>query len=163
MTEHRLRAYEYVTCPYDAVRKVLRERPLDIFRRATTSAAKRSHSVGATLHAAFAGVDIGIDVRVQMQEMRDEEGIAGLSPMTRISLAWEADRATALFPVMNAELSFWPLTSTETQLEIAGTYRPPFGLLGGALDATIGHRIAEAAVHRFLGEIVEQLRTELGR
>ena len=62
---------------------------------------------------------------------------------------------------MKAELSFWPLTATETQLELTGAYEPPLGALGKAVDAAIGHRIAEATVHRFLDDLVEQLRREL--
>lgn len=62
---------------------------------------------------------------------------------------------------MTAELSLWPLTSTETQLEILGAYRPPLGIVGNALDAAVGHRLAEATVHRFLDDVVEQLRREL--
>jgi hypothetical protein len=163
MSEPRLRSYEYVNAPFDAVRKALREQPLEIFRRATRSAAARSNAVGASLHAGFTGVEVGVDVRIQVQGMREEEGIAGLSPVTKITMGWEAERVASLFPVMRAELSFWPLTSTETQLELQGTYRPPLGIVGHAFDAAIGHRIAEAAVHRFLREIVEELRSELVR
>jgi hypothetical protein len=62
---------------------------------------------------------------------------------------------------MQAELSFWPLTSTETQLELEGAYEPPLGLVGGAIDAAVGHRLAEAVVHRFLNDVVEQLRRDI--
>jgi hypothetical protein len=76
-------------------------------------------------------------------------------------LSWEAARAAAIFPSMRAELSAWPLATTETQLEIEGTYTPPLGMVGNALDALLGHRLAEAAVHRFLEDVVEHLRHEL--
>lgn len=161
MSEPRkLCCYDYVNLPFETVRKLLRERPLDIFRRATTSAAKRSKAVAASLHASFVGIDLGVDIRLKVQGMRDDEGIAGLSPVTRVTVTWEAEHGTAFFPMMSAELSFWPLSSTETQLEIQGAYRPPLGVLGNALDAAVGHRVAEAAVHRFLGDVVEQLRRE---
>jgi hypothetical protein len=62
---------------------------------------------------------------------------------------------------MKAELSLWPLTSSETQLEIEGAYRPPLGVVGAAADAALGHRLAEATVHRFLDDVVEQVRREL--
>jgi hypothetical protein len=35
------------------------------------------------------------------------------------------------------------------------------GVLGTALDAVVGHRIAEASVHRFVRAIVERLRQDL--
>jgi hypothetical protein len=62
---------------------------------------------------------------------------------------------------MSAQLSAWPITSTETQLELQGEYRPPFGAVGAALDAMVGHRVAEAAVERLLQDLLEQIRREL--
>jgi hypothetical protein len=155
-----LHCYDYVNRPYVTVREVLGRAPNDVLRRATTSAAARSSQVGATLHAAFAGVDVGIDIRVEVQSVRDEEGIAGLPPLSRMTLAWKAARGAALFPVMSAELSFWPLTSSETQIELEGAYRTPLGPVGNAVDAALGHRLAEAAVHRFLREVAYQVELE---
>jgi hypothetical protein len=60
---------------------------------------------------------------------------------------------------MHAELAVYPLTSTETQLEFSGDYEPPLGLLGGAVDAVAGHRIADASIHRFVTELAESLRS----
>jgi hypothetical protein len=44
----------------------------------------------------------------------------------------------------------YPLTATETQLDFWGIYEPPLGAVGKAMNAIIGHRIAEASVHRFI-------------
>jgi hypothetical protein len=161
MKEPRVRIYQYVNRPYGAVRELLRLRPEEVFRHATTSAAARASAVAASLHTGVAGVDVGVDVRIHVQSVRDDAGVAGMSPVTRVDLAWEALRAPALFPVMKAQLSFWPLTASETQLEIEGAYRPPMGVVGNVVDAAIGHRVAEAVVHRFLDDVAEQLRREL--
>jgi hypothetical protein len=162
MSEPRnLRCYQYVNRPFPAVRELLRRRPLEVFQHDTTSAAARANAITASLHARVAGLDVGVDVSINVHGTRDDEGVAGLCPVTRIMLAWEATRASSLFPVMTAELSLWPLTSGETQLEIQGAYRPPLGVVGGAVDAAVGHRLAEATVHRFLDDVVEQLRREL--
>jgi len=161
MKEPQVRIYQYVNRPYGAVRELLRLRPEEVFQRATTSAAARAQAVAGSLHAAVGGLDVGVDVRIHVQSVRDEAGVAGMSPVTHVALAWEALRAPALFPVMKAQLSFWPLTASETQLEIEGAYRPPMGVVGNVVDAAIGHRVAEAAVHRFLDDIAEQLRREL--
>jgi hypothetical protein len=59
---------------------------------------------------------------------------------------------------MTAELSLYPLTSTETQLDFLGRYEPPLGLVGDAMNALVGHRIAEASVHRLIGDVAEYLR-----
>jgi hypothetical protein len=157
----KLRCYQYVNRPYDAVRELLRQRPLEVFQRATTSAAERANAVEASLRAGIAGIDVGVDVRIHLHGIHDDAGVAGLSPVTRVTLVWEAKRAPAFFPVMKAELSFFPLTSTETQLELEGAYRPPLGAVGKVADAALGHRVAEATVHRFLDNIVEQIRREL--
>ena len=162
MSEPRkLRCYAYVNRPYAAVREAMRLRALEVFQRATTSAAARASALAASLHARMAGVDVGVDVRIEVRGVRDDEGVAGLSPVTCVAIGWEAAHAPGLFPIMDAELSFWPLTSTETQLEIEGAYRPPLGLVGNAIDAAAGHRIAEATVHRFLDDVVEQLRQDI--
>ena len=62
---------------------------------------------------------------------------------------------------MVATLSAWPLSPEETQIEIEGDYTPPLGAVGRALDAAVLHRVAEAAVHRFLEDVVEQLRRDV--
>jgi hypothetical protein len=162
MSEPRkVRCYQYVNRPYAAVRQLLAERGPGVFQRATASASARAGEVGATLHAGVGAVEVAVDVRIQVRAVSEDEGVAGMSPVLRVELGWEASHAAALFPVMKADLSFWPLTATETQLEIEGTYRPPLGIVGNAADAVLGHRIAEASVHRFLDDIVEQIRREL--
>ena len=83
---------------------------------------------------------------------------APISPVTRIPIAWSAAQRAILFPIMNAELSVYPLTETETQLDFLGRYEPPLGIVGDALDATVGHRIAEASVHRLVADVANYLR-----
>jgi hypothetical protein len=156
-----LRSYQYVDRPYESVRTLLHERPLELLRRATTSAATRAEELAASLRIGLAGLELGVQVTIHVRGVRDEEGIAGLSPVTHVTIGWEAARAPSLFPLMTAELSAWPLTSSETQIEIEGDYTPPFGALGTAINAVIGHRIAEASVSRFLDEVVERIRAEL--
>ena len=88
MSEPRkLRCYAYVNRPYGAVREVMRLRPLEVFQRATSSAATRANAIAASLHARMAGVDVGVDVRIEVQGVRDDEGVAGMSPVTRLPSA----------------------------------------------------------------------------
>ncbi len=156
-----LRCYAYVNWPYDAVRALLHDRPVEVLRGATTSAASRAKDLAGSMRVAVAGLELGVQVSMHVLAVRDDEGVAGLSPVTRVNLAWEAARAPSLFPFMSAHLSAWPLTSTETQIEIEGDYTPPLGALGAAIDAVVGHRIAEAAVRQFVDDVVEQMRQEL--
>lgn len=69
--------------------------------------------------------------------------------------------APQFFPLMNGELSIYALTSTETQLDFFGVYEPPFGALGKTMNAIVGHRIAEASVHRFIADVAAYLRQTL--
>jgi hypothetical protein len=156
-----LRCYGYVDRPYEAVRTVLHERPLELLRRATASAAARAEELASSLRVGIAGVELGVQVTIHVRAVRDEEGVAGLSPVTHVTVGWEAAQAPSLFPLMSAQLSARPLTSTETQIEIEGDYTPPFGALGTAINAAVGHRIAEASVSRLLDAVVEQIRREL--
>ena len=53
-------------------------------------------------------------------------------------------------------------TANETQVDVDGEYRPPLGAAGNALDALVGHRLAEAAVLRFLRDVAAYLTRKLG-
>jgi hypothetical protein len=63
---------------------------------------------------------------------------------------------------MSGQLSVWPLTSSETQIELEGTYTPLLGVVGVALDS-VGHGIAEASVTRFVEDVVRRIQEELPR
>jgi hypothetical protein len=76
-------------------------------------------------------------------------------------LEWEAATMPHLFPLMKAQLSIYPLTATETQLDFLGLYEPPLGLVGKAMNAVVGHRIAEVSVHRFISDVAGYLRQAL--
>jgi hypothetical protein len=64
---------------------------------------------------------------------------------------------------MKADVAIYPLSPTETQIDFSGKYEPPLGLFGGAMDAAVGHRMAEASVHRFVVAVVERLRQEAAK
>ncbi len=157
----RLRCYEYVNRPFEEVRKALHARALEVFQRATTAAAARADALVANLRVDVGSMKVGVDVHLHVRGTHDEPAQDGISPVTRVSLAWEATRGAGLFPTMSAELAAWPLSSSETQLELEGEYRPPLGIVGSAIDAVVMHRVAEASVKRFLDDVVEQLRREL--
>jgi hypothetical protein len=40
-------------------------------------------------------------------------------------------------------------------------YQPPLGAVGKAMNAMVGHRIAEASVHRFIDEVADYLRKNI--
>jgi hypothetical protein len=163
MSEPRkLRCYQYAKRPYEQIRALMRREPLALLQRATTSAAARAGELAAKLHVSVGGIEVGVDVHPYLQRIREEPIVAGLSPVMVLEVGWEASRAPSLFPSMqHLELSAWPLSSDETQLEVVGEYHPPLGVVGDALDAVVGHRIAEATIHAFLDDVVEQMKRDL--
>ena len=152
-----IRSFDYVNAPYESVRAALSKDALAIFRSATKAAAGRTHSVASALRVEIAGIELAKEIEISVKEVKEAPGNA----VTRLELEWKAARAPGLFPMMKAELAVYPLTATETQLDFSGRYEPPLGWLGTAVDAAIGHRIAEASVHRFVSEVAHYLRSAL--
>jgi hypothetical protein len=159
---HELRCYDYVNHPYTVVRDALRADLAGILERATKSATGRAHALAANLKVDLGPVEIGADVVIGVRGVEErDEGPAGCTRTTFITLRWNAARAAGLFPSMEAELIVYPLSRDETQLELRGRYTPPLGAIGGALDSLMGHRIADASVHRFVTDVASLLRDEL--
>jgi hypothetical protein len=155
-----IRCYDYVNHPYERVRDALRQDALIVFQSATKAAASRAQSIAAELHVDIGGIGIKTDIRISVKNVKEKlDAVA--APATRLLLEWEATTMPRLFPLMKAELSIYPLTPTETQLDFLGLYKPPFGAVGKAMNAIVGHRIAEVSVHRFINEVAGYLRQAL--
>jgi hypothetical protein len=160
MTRPEIRSYDYVNQPYAAVRSFLLADPKVIFRAATRSATDRAHSLASELRVTIASVDLSAEIAIGVGEITTEPDGSG-SQKTRIPVRWEAAHLPNVFPTMTAVLSIYPLTATETQLDFAGTYEPPLGLVGGAMNMLMLHRLAEASVHRFVSDVAHHIRQEL--
>jgi hypothetical protein len=150
-----LRCHDYVNHGYTQVCDALLANPSYVFRAATAAAATQA----ASLHARIAGLDIGKDVAIDVTEITRDTGAD--NPVTRLTLEWSALGNPGIFPSMLATLSVIPMTATETQLELEGHYFAPLGKLGEAIDAVLGHRIAEECVARFVQEVAGWLRETL--
>lgn len=156
-----VRCYDYVTVPYGRVRALLHSDGAGIFARATATANDRARELLATLRVDLGPVQVGVDVQLQVKGVTDETTAVG-DPRTRLDFVWEANQRAAFFPTMDATLSAYPLSPHETQLDLHGRYRPPLGTLGTAIDATVGHRVAEASVLRLLRDVRAAIISELG-
>ena len=158
----QIHCYDYVNHPYELVRGALSKDAPAVFQSATKAAASRAQSIASELRIDIGGIRIEADIRVSIKniEVKNDEVMSG--PTTRLHLEWEAARMPRLFPIMKADLSIYPITATETQLDFNGLYEPPLGPLGKAVNAIIGHRIAEASVHRFVSDVAGYLRKTLG-
>jgi hypothetical protein len=156
----------FVTCrrsidrPYEQVASLLRERLGDVFQRATASASE-APSVAVSLRVNVVGLQIGVRVLLLACELRETSSTSSNGPALKLDLAWSAKRLPECFPPMLAELAVRPLDSTLTELEFRGSYWPPFGPLGAAIDGAVGHRIAEATIHRFIDDVSAQLSLDL--
>ncbi len=159
--ERQVRFYDYVNHPYEQVRDTLTHDALAVFQSATKAAAARAKSVASELRVNIAGIEVGTDISIAVKNMEQHPRDAASPESTCLSLEWEATNSPRLFPLMKAELSIYPLTSTETQLDFSGQYLPPLGVMGAAINSIVGHRIADASIHRFVADVAEYLRTSL--
>jgi hypothetical protein len=160
-TGREIRSYDYVNHPYERVRNALSQNALTVFQSATKAAASRAQSVAAELHVDFGGIGVKTDIKIFVKGIEEKVPDASSTAATRLLLEWEAATMPRLFPLMKAELSIYPLTSTETQLDFSGIYEPPFGAVGKTMNAIVGHRIAEVSVHRFVSDVAAYLRQAL--
>jgi len=160
-TGREIRSYDYVNHPYDRVRAALKQNAAVVFQSATKAAADRAQSVASELHVDFGGIGVKKDINISVKSLEEKLVDLASTPIMRLELEWEAASAPRLFPFMKAELSVYPLTATETQLDFLGVYEPPFGAVGKTINTIVLHRIAEASVHRFVGEVAAYLRQTL--
>ena len=157
-----LRVYDYVNQPYETVRAALTTDDVNaVFSKATQSAASRAHGVATELHVNIGGINIGTDISLSVKTVEDLPKDGVKPPHLKLELEWIASKMPNLFPFMQAELSVYPITKTETQLDFSGNYQPPLGALGKALDSVVGHRVAEASIYRFIRDVAAYLREEL--
>jgi hypothetical protein len=73
-----------------------------------------------------------------------------------IALRWEATGATGgLFPVLDADISLSPADEASAWLALSGSYRPPLGRIGAALDKAILSRVATATIDALLRSVAD--------
>ena len=151
-----LHCYEYVRLPFEQVRDALVHDGVDLFARATRVATGRARGLVSSIKTSIAELEVGKNVVLR---------VTGIHPSPdgraiRLDLEWHAGTGTSLFPAMRASL-LASAFADETRLDLRGTYETPGGVLGDVADRLLGHRIAEASVHRFLDEVATRLTAEL--
>ncbi len=160
-TGRHIRCFDYVNHRYENVRDVLKANTAPVFSRATKGAASRADELASQLRVNVGALEIGTDIDIAVHSVEETQAAGTSSPVTRIQFEWKAKQSPRLFPVMHAELSVYPLTATETQLDFSGHYEPPLGVVGSAVDAVLGNRVADASIHRFLSEVASYLRANV--
>lgn len=156
--EQRMRrtlyTYEYVELPYDDVTQLLAEDAAGVLQAATQSAADHAEEVVALLTVEVGGFEVGHHIRIDVGKFEPVEIMH-----VEVPLRWAAREREALFPSMEATLDvrMVPMAMDRTQIALSGSYEVPLGPVGAALDDVVGHHVAEAAVHRFVQDLVKRL------
>lgn len=76
---------------------------------------------------------------------------------TAVSVRWEAATLPALFPVLEADIEVRPLDEKRCLVTLCGSYMPPLGGLGLALDGAVLHLLAESTVSSFVDRLAASL------
>ncbi len=162
MSEYELRYFRQANVPYAKARELLTNDPLGVFQRSTNAAARHVDELRAKLRVTVAHHEFERDVRVNITsiDLSGRPPSAQVLPGVALAFTWVAAAEASLFPAMRAELTMYPLSHDETALDLHGWYAPPGGIIGQAVDALAGHRLAEASVRRFLDDVAHCLEVE---
>lgn len=125
-----------------AVLELLRKRP-----EMADIAYRQSEELRARVGPGLAG--LAKAVRLEVGDPLDE----GPGDV-RIPVSWVATGTPGLFPRFDGELVISELEADLTQVAFRGSYDPPLGGVGEALDRVLLHRIAEATVKRFVDALI---------
>lgn len=157
---HELHCYDYVNHDYASVREALLADPIAIFRDATTRGT--GDAAKSELRVTLGALELAAAIEIEIVSTWPSRSPLG-KPAQAITMTWKSPNRPGWFPTMSATLTCYALSSTETQLDFDGTYEPPLGVFGAAVDAVAMHRFAERAVANFVSEVATYLREELGR
>ena len=74
-----------------------------------------------------------------------------------VPIEWHASPAAGLFPAFNGEIQLVPIDPDVTKVAVAGTYDPPAGDVGRAVDNLLLHTAAEATVKDFAEGVARRI------
>lgn len=158
MSNRTIYLYDYVAVPYERVRALLASDAQPLITEALDAAGTRARTIATQLSVSIAGFEVGREISITLGPYSEaREGMAS----ARLHISWEATDRPSLFPLMEADLEALPLTENETEVVLAGVYRPPFGTAGSVLNSGLLHRIAEASVRHFFEKIVQRISREI--
>lgn len=157
---HELRCSDDIDRPYDQVRDALTADPRGILARATR-AATDPRDAPAELRVRVGALELAAEVELEITGITEAEAAPPVRPSTRIDLTWRSRRTPGLFPAMTGAVQLAPAAPGHTALTFEGTYDPPLGIVGDAIDALGMHRLAETSVARLIHDLGAFLRSEL--
>jgi hypothetical protein len=78
-------------------------------------------------------------------------------------IAMEAETNQNLFPKFEGTITVTPSGQDASELWLQGSYRPPLGVLGAGIDASLLHGTAERSLRRFLDWLAGDVRAHVQR
>jgi hypothetical protein len=118
------------------------------------SVAAYEHGQAAVLRVGPAGDMPGLSKLVRVQFLAPVQHGATLT----LALRWEATGpAGELFPALDADLVLAREGEDQVRLGLTGSYRPPLGRAGAALDRALLRRITTATACSLLGGLAEAI------
>lgn len=135
------------------------------YREVESSLVNQLQSLGPFADAAYRE---GEELRDKMSVRLDNPSVAKTVQLlsgipirgdqqTTIPFAWEATGTPGLFPKLDADLVVSAVGPDLSQIAMRGTYAPPLGPLGRALDRAVLHRVAEASVKSFVDRVAHMV------
>jgi hypothetical protein len=108
------------------------------------------------LRAGVAGITTRVAVQALPPLARDDGYV--------IPIRWEAaGPAGELFPALDADVVLTGDGNAESAIRLVGSYVPPFGRAGAAVDRLVMHRVAVVTLRRFLGHLADEATEPLPR
>lgn len=104
---------------------------------------------GEDLHATVGPGSGGYAKKVRLEIGRPEIRASGVA----YRVSWTAAGAKSLFPRLTADLVLSHVGQTRTKLSLQGTYEPPLGMVGRAVDRMLLHNVAEATVQDWVDRV----------
>lgn len=74
-----------------------------------------------------------------------------------IPIAWHAQPGRHVFPSFEGRLILEPLSGEAARLAVLGSYSPPAGVVGTAVDATLLRGVAQRTIDRLVGALGQEL------
>lgn len=135
-----------IDASYESVRDLLRERACWVLCG--------SDEPQVSLEAHLGGTEITREMDVEIVAF-DEP--AGMAAGAHLLFRGDASKHPDLFPHLEARLDAVPISEERTALFLVSTYKPPLGVIGGAIDSLGLHRFAEESLHGLFTGIAERL------